>query len=50
MISTQKKLPAEQIYLKMLMRTDNCETFSIERGIVSLRPRQLFFEKNEMAR
>ena len=44
-ISTQPILAAEQIYLKKLERTDNCETFSLERGIVSLRWRQFFQNK-----
>ena len=49
MINVQTKLAAEQIYLEMLECKDDCETFSLEREIVSLRRLQLFREKRNCA-
>ena len=37
MIGTQTKLAAEKIDKDMFERTDDCEAFSLERRIVSLR-------------
>ena len=50
MISAQIKLVAEQIYSKMLDRTDDVETFLFERGIFSLRRKQFNREEQDGAR
>ena len=49
MIGTQKKLAAEEIYTKMLERTNDCEASSLKLRIVSCAGDN-FFEKNEMSR
>ena len=45
MISTKTKLAAKQILSEILESTDDCETFSFERGIGSLRRRQFCREE-----
>ena len=49
MISTMTKLGIEQIYSEMLECTDNCETFSLKRRIISLRRRQFVREERDGA-